>query len=162
MVCRTVSFAVILSGLSKPSYFPSFLSLLLFLQQVNIKKKQSNGWLTQVRLKRVKTLCRYLLLEKLGFVEHCLLYIFLFGCVCCEEKSPCAPVWVTVLSFHCCNVPLFSAVFSAFVTYIGQTDSGESVEVHTFFLKIWKISATFIVGYSSWINRFWWTMRLFL
>jgi len=72
---------VILSSLSKPSYFPSFLSLLLFLQQVNIKKKQSNGWLTQVRLKRVKTLCSYLLLEKLGFVERRLLYIFLFWCV---------------------------------------------------------------------------------
>jgi len=37
--------------------------------------------------------------------------------VCYEEKSPCAPVWATVLRFHCCNVPLFSAVFSAFVTY---------------------------------------------
>jgi len=45
------------------------------------RKSKSNGWVTQVRLKRVKTLCRYLLLEKLGFVEHCLLYIFLFGCV---------------------------------------------------------------------------------
>ena len=49
--------------------------------EMQTKSKVMAGWLTQVRLKRVKTLCRDLLVEKLGFVERRLLYIFLFGCV---------------------------------------------------------------------------------